>query len=199
MTDLRGHMHEPHCVSICVLGVELLQAYLLRDGPVPVLFQAVQLISLPQQRVEGFGCTVDRGGVRRDRKGRHQAHLLQGGVAASSTVQELAVFQILGQPLQHGQRLVEVYLQTVSTQFKCAPVCSYHSKRSLCLYRHRYLGKVFADAILHNAPQVEGVIWLVRNTTAPCSTQLHVICARGVLEKTQNTKASGCVKQRGGC
>lgn len=43
------------------------------------------------------------------------------------------------------------------------------------LYGHGYLGKVFADTVLHNAPQVEGVIWLVGNTAAPCSTELHVI------------------------
>lgn len=93
-----------------VLCAKLLPAYLLRDGSVTVLFQPVQLISLPQQRVEGLGCTVDRGGVRGHREGRHQAHLLQGGAAASGAVQQLAVFQVLGQALQHGQRLVEVYL-----------------------------------------------------------------------------------------
>lgn len=110
MTDLRGHMHESHCIYTFVLCANPLSAYLLRDGSVTVLFQAVQLVSLPQQRVEGLGRTVHRGGVRGHRKGSHQAHLLQGGAAASGAVQKLAVFQILSQPLQHGQRLVEVYL-----------------------------------------------------------------------------------------
>lgn len=52
---------------------------------------------------------------------------------------------------------------------------------SLLLYRHGDLGKVFANTVLHNAPQVEGVIWLVGNTAAPCPTELHVV--GGVLRK----------------
>lgn len=92
--------------SVCVLS------HLLRDGAITILLQAVQLVSLPQQRVEGLGCAVDCGGVGGDRKGSHQAHLLQRGVTASCAVQKLAVLQILSQSLQHRQRLVEVYLQS---------------------------------------------------------------------------------------
>lgn len=79
----------------------LSSSHLLTDGAVTILLQAVQLVSLPQQRVEGLGCTMDRGGVGGDRKGSHQAHLLQGGVTASRPVQELAVLKILSQTLQH--------------------------------------------------------------------------------------------------
>lgn len=45
------------------------------------------------------------------------------------------------------------------------------------IYRHGDLGQVFANAVLHDAPQVEGVIWFVRNTTASCSSELDVVCA----------------------
>lgn len=86
--------------------------HLLRDGAITILLQTVQLITLPQQRVEGLGCSVDCGGVGGDRKGRHQAHLLQRGVTASCSVQKLAVLQIFSQTLQHRQRLVEVHLQS---------------------------------------------------------------------------------------
>lgn len=87
-------------------------SHLLTNGAITILLQSVQLVSLPQQGVEGFGCAVDCGGVGRDRKGSHQAHLLKGGVTASCPVQKLAVLQILSQALQHRQRLVEVYLQS---------------------------------------------------------------------------------------
>lgn len=53
---------------------------------------------------------MDRGGVRRDGEGSDQAHLLQGGVTARCLVQELMVFQVLGETLQHRQRLIEVHL-----------------------------------------------------------------------------------------
>lgn len=85
---------------------------LLTDGAITILIQPIQLISLPQQRVERLGCAMDCGGVGRDRKGSHQAHLLQGRVAASGPVQKLTVLQILSQTLEHRQRLVEVYLQS---------------------------------------------------------------------------------------
>lgn len=86
--------------------------YLLRDGAIPILLQPVQLVGLPQQRVEGLGCAMDCGGVRGHGEGRHQAHLLQRRVAAGRSVQELAVLQILRQALQHRQRLVEVHLKS---------------------------------------------------------------------------------------
>lgn len=84
--------------------------HLLTDGAIAKLIQAVQLVRLPQQRVEGFSCAVDGGGVRGDGERGHQTHLLQSGVAAGGAVQELAVLQVLGQALQHRQRLVEVHL-----------------------------------------------------------------------------------------
>lgn len=87
-------------------------SYLLRDGAITILLQTVQLVSLPKQRVEWLGGTVDCGRVGGDRKGSHQAHLLQRGVAASCAVQKLTVLQILRQTLQHRQWLVEVYLSS---------------------------------------------------------------------------------------
>lgn len=91
---------------------------LLRDGAIAILIQSVQLVSLPQQRVEGLGSSMDRGGVGGDGEGSHEAHLLQRRVAASCPVQELAVLQILRQTLEHRQRLVEVYLQENIKKFK---------------------------------------------------------------------------------
>ncbi|TNN71311.1 hypothetical protein EYF80_018389 [Liparis tanakae] len=82
------------------------------DGAIAILLQSVQLVRLPQQRVEGLGCAMHCGGVRGDREGRHQAHLLQRGVTARRPVQKVAVLQVLRQTLQHRQRLVEVYLRS---------------------------------------------------------------------------------------
>lgn len=84
---------------------------LLRDGAIAILIQSVQLVSLPQQRVEGLGGSMDRGGVRGDGEGSHQAQLLQRRVAAGRPIQELAVLQILRQTLQHRQRFIKVYLR----------------------------------------------------------------------------------------
>ena len=83
---------------------------LLAEGAVAVVLEAVQLVGLPQQGVEGLAGAVHCGGVGGDGEGRHQAHLLQRGGAVGRSVQQLRVLQVLRQPLQHGQRLVEVYL-----------------------------------------------------------------------------------------
>lgn len=84
--------------------------YLLTQRAVAKVLQAIELVGLAQKGVEGLGCPVDRGGVGWDREGSDQAHLLQGGVAASRLVQELMILQVLCETLQHRQRLVEVYL-----------------------------------------------------------------------------------------
>lgn len=172
--------------------------YLLGDGAVAVLLQPVQLVGLPQQRVEGLGRAVDRGGVGGDGEGGHQAHLLQRGVAASGPVQELAVLQVLAQALQHGQRLVEVHLR-IGREGSSMPHAIVTPGRGLSpsLYRHGNLGQVFADAVLHDAPQVEGVVWLVGDAAAPRPARLQVICAGGVLQK-HRTKASACDAQERG-
>lgn len=41
-------------------------------------------------------------------------------------------------------------------------------------YRHGYLGELLANAVFHDAPQVEGVIGLVRNAGPPLSDWLHL-------------------------
>lgn len=84
--------------------------YLLTQRAVAKLLQAIELIGLTQEGVEGLCCAMDCGGVGRDREGSHQAHLLQGGVTTGRLIQELVVLQVFGESLQHRQRLVEVYL-----------------------------------------------------------------------------------------
>ena len=84
--------------------------YLLTQRAVAELFQAIELVGLAQEGVEGLGCPMDRGGVGGDGEGSDQAHLLQRGVAARRLVQELVILQVLGESLQHRQRLIEVHL-----------------------------------------------------------------------------------------
>lgn len=57
-------------------------------------------------------------------------------------VQYVGVLIVLCQTLQHGQRLAEIH-------------------------RHGYFGQILAYAVLHDAPQVEGVVRLVWDTGAP--------------------------------
>lgn len=85
--------------------------HLLTERAVAALPPSVQLEGLPQQRVERLAGAVDGGGVGRDGEGGHVAHLLQGTLALGRLVQQLVVLQVLGQPLQHGDGLVEVHLQ----------------------------------------------------------------------------------------
>ena len=84
------------CVCVCVFASDL-----LTQRAVAILLQAVQLVGLPQQRVEGLGCAVHRGGVGRHGEGRHQAQLLQRALTARRLVQQIVVLQVLRQTLQH--------------------------------------------------------------------------------------------------
>lgn len=85
--------------------------YLLAEGAVAVLLQAIQLKGLPQEGVEGLAGAEDGGGVGRDGEGGHVAQLLQRTLAFGRPVEQFVVLQVLGQALQHGQGLVEVHLE----------------------------------------------------------------------------------------
>ena len=107
--------------------------YLLTQWAVAKLLQAVELIGLTQERVEGLCCPMDCGGVGRDREGSNQAHLLQGGVTTSRLIQELVILQVFGESLQHRQRLVEVNLSRVmkktwEVQFPLSPSWTWGSQ-----------------------------------------------------------------------
>lgn len=69
-----------------------------------------EFVGLSQQRVEGFSSAMDSGGVGRDCKSCHIAHLLQRALTFSSLVQQLVVLQVLRETLQHGEWLIEVHL-----------------------------------------------------------------------------------------
>lgn len=86
--------------------------HLLAEGAVAALSPAVQLVRLAQQRVEGFARAVDGGRVGGHGEGGHVAHLLQRALALGAFIQQLVVLQVLRQALQHGDGLVEVYLQS---------------------------------------------------------------------------------------
>lgn len=85
--------------------------HLLAQGAVATLSPSVQLKRLTQQGVERLACAVDGGRVGGDGEGGYVAHLLQGTVALGGLVQQLVILQVLRQPLQHGNGLVEVHLQ----------------------------------------------------------------------------------------
>lgn len=84
---------------------------LFTQRAVAALFQPIKLKCFPQQRVEGFSCAMDGGGVGWDCEGSDITHLLHGILAFSRLIQQLVVFQILGQTLQHRERLVEIDLK----------------------------------------------------------------------------------------
>lgn len=86
-------------------------AHLLAQGTEAELLQPVELIGFPQQRVEWLCGAVDGRRVGRHRKRSDEAHLLRGALALDGFVQQLVVLQVLRQPLQHGERLVEVHLE----------------------------------------------------------------------------------------
>lgn len=89
-----------------------LVSHLLAEGAVAALSPAVQLVRLSQQRVEGLARAVHGGGVGGHGEGGHVAHLLQRALALGGLIQQLVVLEVLRQPLQHGDGLVEVYLES---------------------------------------------------------------------------------------
>lgn len=104
----------PALCSLWLPGLRAFAArtsYLLAEGAVAALPLAVQLVRLPQQRVEGLSRAVHGGGVGGHAEGRHVAHLLQRVVTLRSFVQQLVILQILRQTLQHGNGLIEVHLE----------------------------------------------------------------------------------------
>ena len=111
---------------------------LLGNTPPPVVVTTVALEGLVQQRVEGFAGPDGRGAVAADSESRHQGHLLEVVLGSRGAVQGVAVLVVLVQSLQEAQGFREVYW-------------------------NGNLGEVLPDTILHDAPQAEGNVWLVRN------------------------------------
>lgn len=89
----------------------LLRHHLLTEGAVAALSPPVQLERLSQQGVERLARAVDGGRVGGHGEGGHIAHLLERTLALGGLVQQLVVLQVLRQPLQHGNGLVEVHLR----------------------------------------------------------------------------------------
>lgn len=55
---------------------------------------------------------------------------------------------------------------------------TYFSKReghASYTYRHRNFGELLADAVLHDAPQIEGVVGLVWDMSPPLSAWLQLL------------------------
>ncbi|KAF3850815.1 hypothetical protein F7725_012587, partial [Dissostichus mawsoni] len=130
------------------------------------LLPSIEFVGLAQEGVEGLCCPVDRGGVGRHGEGSDEAHLLQGRVAARRLVQKLVILQVLGETLQHGQRLVEVHLSERDKKMKPHAI-AWGFWRAL------------ADAVLHDAPQIEGVVGLVWDSSPPLGS--HCDEGRGIL------------------
>lgn len=85
--------------------------HLLAEGAVATLSPAIQLVRLAKQWVEGLARAMNSGWVGWNGEGRHVAQLLQGTLALGRLVQQFVVLEILWQPLQHGNGLIEVHLQ----------------------------------------------------------------------------------------
>jgi hypothetical protein len=117
---------------------------LLAEGPPPQVFHPVALERLPQERVEGLARPRTRRRVRGYGEGGHVRQLLASVRALGGRVEDVRVLVVFSQSLQHGERFTEVD-------------------------GHGDLGQVFAYAILHDAPQVQRVVWLVGNTSPPLS------------------------------
>ena len=105
----------------------------------PVVVAAVALEGLVQQRVEGFAGPDGRGAVAADSEGCNQGHLLVVVLSCRGPIQGLAVLIVLAESLQEAQGLREVDWDG-------------------------NLGQILPDTVLHDAPQAEGNVWLVRNS-----------------------------------
>lgn len=148
-------------------GGERSRLHLLAEGAVSVLLQAIQLEGFPQERVEGFAGAEDGGGVGGYGEGGHVAQLLQGALAPRRPIQELMVLQVLRQPLQHGQRLIEIHLEEGNGSKKpkkrglrgapCPPAGCFRA------HWHGNFGQLLPNAVLHDAPEVEAVVGFVGN------------------------------------
>ena len=112
---------------------------LLGNTPPPVVVSTVALKGLVQERVEGLAGSDGRGAVAADGEGRHQGHLLEVVLSGGGPVQSLAVLIVLAESLKETQGLGEVD-------------------------RDGNLGQILPDTVLHDAPQTEGNVWLVRNS-----------------------------------
>lgn len=162
--------------------------HLLTEGAVAALSPPVQLKRLPQQRVERLACAVDGGRVRGHGEGGNVAHLFQWTLALGGLIQQLVVLEVLWQPLQHGNGLVEVDLQrhglwinwnmsdvryklsiswfNIGVKVWCVWVVL-DCNSAVSTHRHRDLGQLFADTVLHDTPQVQRVIGFVWNACSP--------------------------------
>lgn len=125
---------------------------------------------------------MDRGGVGRDSEGSNQAHLFQGGVAARCLIQELVILKVLRETLQHRQRLVEVYLRgkegrrhSHTSGFTVYEPVSKMEGHGSDTHRHGNFGQLLADAVLHDAPQIEGIVGFVWDVSPPLSAGLQLL------------------------
>jgi len=124
----------------------ILYFYLFGEGAPAEVVEAIALERLAEQGVEGLVGAGGGGAVGGDGEGGDVGHLLPLVLALRGRVQQVAVLQLLGHSLQHGQRLAEVDGQRDLGQ----------------------LGQVLADAVLHDRPQVEAGVGPRQNFGAPC-------------------------------
>jgi hypothetical protein len=141
---------------------------LLGDGSPPEIVQSITLVGLAEQRVKRLVRPGRGGAIRRNREGGNVRHLLPLIVARGRLVQHVAVLELLGDSLQHGQRLAKVH-------------------------RYGYLGQVLANAVLHDAPQIERVVWSRSDRRAPLFHR-----SSHALQQTQVAGRLSLVRMRGG-
>lgn len=102
----------PLTSSLCAVSrLLLLKPHLLAQGAIAALSPPVELVRLAQQGVEGLSGAVDGGRVGGHGEGGDVAHLLQRAVAFGGLIEQLVVLQVLREPLEHGNGLIEVHLQ----------------------------------------------------------------------------------------